>query len=107
MEGRWAVLAVRACRTGALDFTHITTADPASIVLERLVLSDIERELYAEVHMDFAKVLTDAKSRQGLFRTALEWRLPWEKEPGKLRTQQMVELWEKFEEVKKSGGRSS
>ena len=49
MEGRWARLAVSAHTRGYLDYSQITRFNVLSIVKERLVLDEIERERVSEL----------------------------------------------------------
>ena len=44
MEGRWINLATRAQRQGALDYSEVTRDVPESLLKERWILWDFERE---------------------------------------------------------------
>ena len=62
MEGRWAVLATRAQRTGALDFAKLTGRG-VDRVKEHLILNDIEREIGGELHKTLMQFCLALESR--------------------------------------------
>ena len=95
MEGRWAFLAVRAHRTGALDYSKITREDDASLYKEALILADIEKETYSRFFLELSKITPDANKAGMFFKDALGLEMPWEGETiNKPEIQRLTELYE-------------
>ena len=77
MEGRWAVLTVRAARLGALDFSKVTRDEPRTLRVERLYLDDIEREMCAKFYMALSAIEDDRVKRTSHMLEALGSEMPW------------------------------
>ena len=101
MEGRWAVLAVRAARLGALDYSEISRNDPGSLDRETLILSDIERCMTAEFFRTMALGEPDRAKRSGYILDALTEEMPWEVPKKGQTTNRLVDLWHQHEANKK------
>ncbi len=110
MESRWAVLTVRACRLAALDYSKISRLDPASLVKERLVLLDIEREMLASQCVDLARVWSSDGTPAGreagkrLVDLSASLLMPWSKPAlEKAQPQQLLALYDRLINKKKRG----
>ena len=101
MEGRWAVLALRAARLGALDFKHITRNEPSSIRKEYLILDSMENSLNA----DYLKVLamgeTDRPKRAELVLDAIREEMPWAAKKNGNSTKRLADRYKQLEVIKK------
>jgi len=76
LEGRWATLAVRAQRTGVLDYRTYEQADSKWLLKEQLLLNDIENSVMAE-HCRVLLPILDPDQRLDLFDQILGYELPW------------------------------
>ena len=113
MEGRWAVLAVRAHRTGALDYSRET--GQTELLRERMVHLDEHRELYMDVHKTVMQFFLQAGMKNGAdmahdsLQRYLSVAAPWDmpKVDDKAAVEKVKNLAEYYEKVmgETNGGR--
>lgn len=97
MAGRWAVLAIHACRTGALDYSRVSQKDPRSLFAEALILDDIERDWYADYFATLAKLHQDPVKSLLLIKEALAAKMPWM--GSEMRKPEAVRLEQRYHEL--------
>jgi hypothetical protein len=106
LDGRWAVLATRAARTGAIDYAKTTRDDIFSIMRESLILRDVKREMLTNSFGMFDLIYTNPQSR--VFRDQfIANGFPWfggprtKEEAQKAMIDDLVATYKEFEEYEK------
>jgi hypothetical protein len=97
------VLATRAARTGAIDYSTTTRDDVFSIMREGLILRDVKREMMAQTLSTFDLVYASPQNRsfqKAFIKNGLPWMASEHSEENMV--QSMADLWREFEEELKA-----
>ena len=115
MEGRWARLAVSAHARRYLDYTQISRTNVLSVVKERLVLDEIERERVSELLKTKAVITAicfddNGASSQANISEFISTSMPWmvakggkQAHPGGNEVAHLIEEYRKYQEAKNKG----
>lgn len=101
------MLAVRASRTGAIDYSTTTRDDASSVMREGLILRDIKREMLTTALGMFDLTYTNPGNR-AFQREFVQNGIPWladptdDRSPSKRRIDDLVDAWNTYQAYKKA-----
>lgn len=101
------MLAVRAARTGAIDYSKTTRDDVPSLIREGLILRDVKREMLTTAFGVFDLAYSSPGDRvfqQEFVQNAIPWLAPPAdgKTPKERQVDSLVAHWYKYQEQKKA-----
>lgn len=101
------MLATRAARTGAIDYSTTTREDAASLIREGLILRDIKREMLTTAFGTFDLAYTNPGERAFQYEFVKN-AVPWlsgprdDRSPEQRRIDELVEAWHQLEAMNKA-----